>query len=84
MGLFVQPHKCSAWALSGLPPGFIPLIEFCYHFNGIRILGVPFGFISFAFFLQGALSEDVRHVDMFLILGGHPCGVWYPFKMFHP
>jgi hypothetical protein len=50
MWLFVQPHKCSTWALSSLLPGFVPPIEICCHPNGIKILGVPFGSISFAFF----------------------------------
>jgi hypothetical protein len=60
VGLFVQLYKCSVWAPSGLLHRFVPLIEFCHHPNGIRILGVPFASTSFAFFfLQNALSRDV-------------------------
>jgi hypothetical protein len=61
MGLFIQFHKCSAWALSGLPPKFVPLVKFCCPpLGGIRIFGVFFGFAFFtSFFLQKALGEDV-------------------------
>jgi len=62
VGLFVQPHKCSAWVSFVLSLEFAPLAEFCCPLCGIRILGVPFGFASFAsFFLQEALGENVQH-----------------------
>ncbi len=66
MGLIVQLCKCLAQASSNLFLWFIPLVEFYAPFDGIKILGVPFGFASFAFsFLQEVLSENVRHVDVF-------------------
>jgi hypothetical protein len=70
MGLFCQPRKCLAWVPSGLPLGFIPLVDLWCPLDGIRILGVPCGFTSFAFsFLQEVLGEDVWHADVFLRLG---------------
>jgi hypothetical protein len=69
-GLFVQLYKCSAWALSSLPLGFVPLIEFYCPPGGITILGVLFGSISFIFsFLQEVLGKDFWHVDVMLTLG---------------
>jgi len=67
MGLIIQPCKCLAWSPLGFPFGFSPHFGFCYPLNGIRVLGVPFGFASFSFsFLQVVLNEDVRHVKTFL------------------
>jgi hypothetical protein len=51
MGLSIQPCKCSTWALFGLLLGFVPHVEFYCHLDGIKIIGVPFGFASFVFFL---------------------------------
>jgi hypothetical protein len=70
VGLFVQLYKCSAWAPSSLPPRFAPPTKFCCSFGGIKILGIPFDFVSFAsLFLQKALSEDVQHANVFPKLG---------------
>ncbi len=48
MGLLVQPCKCSTWVPSSLSLKFVPLVEFCWPLYGIKILGVLFGFASFA------------------------------------
>jgi hypothetical protein len=38
--------------------------------GGIRILGVPFGFVFFtSSFMKEALGKDVRHANVFLNLG---------------
>jgi hypothetical protein len=61
MRLFIQFHKCLAWALFGLHPRFVPPTEFCCPFGGMKILGVPFAFASFtSFFLQKVLGKVVR------------------------
>jgi hypothetical protein len=57
------------WALASLPPRFVPLVEFCCLPDGIRILGVPFGFVSFAFFfLHDALVKEVWDANVLLRL----------------
>jgi hypothetical protein len=54
-----------AWLPFGLPPNFLPLTNFCCHSNGIKVLGVPFGYMFFLFsFFKDALYENVCHVDM--------------------
>jgi hypothetical protein len=64
--LFIQICKCSTWVLFGLPPGFVAPIEFCCSLGDMKIVGVPFGFVYFAFsFLPKVLSKDVWHVDVF-------------------
>jgi hypothetical protein len=70
MGLVVQPCKCLAWALYGLPHGFTLLIDLCCLNDDIKILGVPFGFDCFSLsFLQKVLNENVHHVDELSRLG---------------
>jgi hypothetical protein len=60
MGLSIQTCNFSTWVLFGLPPGFVPHVEFYCHLNGIKIIGVPFGFAFFVFFLlYEALNEHV-------------------------
>ncbi len=49
IGLVVQPCKCTIWSPSDLPPKFSPAFGFCYSLYGIKVLGVPFGFVSFSF-----------------------------------
>jgi hypothetical protein len=65
MGPMVQPYNGMAWLPFGLPPNFLPLTNFCCHFNGIKVLGVPFGYMFFtSSFLQDTLEENVCHIDM--------------------
>jgi hypothetical protein len=46
-----------------------PLLSFVAPPDGIKILGIPFGFAFFSsFFLQEALGEDVWHADVILRL----------------
>jgi len=69
VGLSIQLCKCSAWAPSSLPHGFILPTKFYCPLSNIKILGVPFGSISFtSSFLQEVLGKDVWHVNVFLIL----------------
>jgi hypothetical protein len=51
VGLFVQPHKCLAWASSSLPPSLFPLPNYVAPLDGIKILGIPFDsiFVVFSF-----------------------------------
>jgi hypothetical protein len=83
VGLFVQLYKCSAWPPSGLPPRFIPLIEFCRPLDGIRILGIPFGFASFTFFFFAGRYKQgcstCRCVPKIKVCLG---GFWYPLLKF--
>jgi hypothetical protein len=73
MGLFVQPHMRVAWSLSTCPLIFPPL-GFCCLPNDIRVLGAPFGSMSFSSsFLQEAIDEDVHHADMHSKVGEHSC-----------
>jgi hypothetical protein len=49
---------------------FFSLVRFCIHSNGIRVLGIPFGFASFSSsFIQKALDEDVHHGNALPKLG---------------
>lgn len=58
MGLVVQPCNYMAWLPFGLPPNFLPLANFCCHYNGIRVLGVPFDYTFFiSFFFQDTLDK---------------------------
>jgi len=85
MGLFVQPYKCLAWAPSSLPPRFVPPIEFYCSFGGIKILGIPFGFVSFTlffFFAQG-FRQGCSTCKCVPKIRGHPGGFYYPLSMFH-
>jgi hypothetical protein len=59
--LCVQPHK---WTPFNLPLGFIPLVEFYYPHDDIKIFGIPFVFTSFTSFLQETLSKDVWHANV--------------------
>ncbi len=64
MGFVVQPCKCLAWSFFDFPFGFSPPINFCCSLDNIKVLGIPFIFISFSLsFLQDTWDEDVRHVD---------------------
>ncbi len=70
IGLYVQPHKCSAQVLSSFLPRFVPPAKFCCPPCGIRILGVPFDYASFISFLwQEVLIENVWHATVFPKLG---------------
>jgi len=69
MGLFVQPRKCLAWALFGLPPKFVPPTKLCCPPYDIGMFGIPFGSTFFFFFLLEVLNKDVWHVNVLLKLG---------------
>jgi hypothetical protein len=48
---------------------FFPLLVFVAFYD-IRVLGAPFGSVSFfSSFLQDILDKDVHHADMLLELG---------------
>ncbi len=47
IGLSIQPHKCIAWPPFGLPWNFNAPSQFTTQFEGIKILGVPFGTLTF-------------------------------------
>ncbi len=49
MSLVFYPCKCIIWSPFDLPPNFSPPFGFCYSLHGIRVLGVPFGFVLFSF-----------------------------------
>jgi hypothetical protein len=57
--LVFQPHKCLAWSPSNLHLNFSPLIDFCCPLDDIKVLGVPFGFVSFisSFFAKHATQK---------------------------
>jgi hypothetical protein len=70
ISLSIQPQKCVAWSSSGLPPNFNTQSQFTTPFEGIKILGVPLGTITFtSSFIKEALQQDVQHVDLFLRMG---------------
>ncbi len=85
VGLFVQLYKCSTWAPSSLPPRFAPPVEFCCSYGGIKILGIPFDFVSFAsiFFTKG-FKQGCSTCKCVPEIKGHPGGFCYPLLMFHP
>jgi hypothetical protein len=67
---FIQPKKCVAWSLFGLPLDFETPSQFNTPSKGIKFLGVPLGTSSFkSSFIQNTLREYVWHVDLFLKLG---------------
>jgi len=57
--LFVQPHKCSAWALFGLPLEFVSLVKYYCFQGGIKIIDVPFGSVFFisSFFIRSFMRR---------------------------
>jgi hypothetical protein len=60
IGLSIQPQKFVTWSPSGLPPDFNTPFQFTTPFEGIRILRVPLGTITFtSSFIKKTLQEDV-------------------------
>jgi hypothetical protein len=49
MSLVFQPCKCTIWSPSDLALNISPPFNFCYLLHGIRVLGVPFGFVLLSF-----------------------------------
>jgi len=47
IGLFIQLKKCVAWSPCGLPPYFNTSSQFTTTSEGIKILGVPLGTLTF-------------------------------------
>jgi hypothetical protein len=63
---------CQGDPWGGVPPDFNTPSQFSTPFEGIRVLGVPLGTITFrSSFIKEALQEDVRHVN-----GWCSCGPW--------
>ncbi len=70
MSLCIQPYKCVAWSPFGLSPNFNTPSHFTTPFEGIRILEVPLGTLTFtSSFVKDALQEDVQHVDLLFKMG---------------
>jgi len=60
VGLLIQPHSCTSWLPSSLPFNFPPLVDFCCPSDGITVLGIMFGSISF-------ISYSTHYMKMFVI-----------------
>ncbi len=76
-------NSCLAWVLSGSPLRFILFVEFCCPFGGMGILGVPFGFASFIFFIFiRGFKQRCLACRCVLKVRGCPCGFKYFFLMF--
>jgi len=83
MGLFVQPYKCSVWALFSLLPGFITLIEFCCPPSGIKIFNpLWFNLLHLFLFVKG-FRWGCSTCKCVLKIEGHPSDFWYFLLMFH-
>jgi hypothetical protein len=64
----------------GLPLGPFPLIDFCFMLDGIKILNIMFGFLSFfSSFLYDVLDENVCHAKALLKLGDVQVTFWILF-----
>jgi hypothetical protein len=64
--LALQVHNLVPFQLA---PYFSPPLGFCYLPDNIKVLGVPFGFVSFSYsFLCDVLDENVCHANVLLKL----------------
>ncbi len=89
---FFNSHMWGLWSsfanawfscLLGCLLVFLLLLIFYYLLDGIRVLGILFGFTSLIFsFLQNKLDKDVCHVDAFSRLRDVQVTFGIPFQCF--
>ncbi len=78
-------QKCLTWSLSGLLFRFSLPFGFCYPFDGIRVLNVLFGFVSFSSsFLQATSNKSMFGTSKHSQGWGMFKFFWYLFSMFRP
>lgn len=71
ISIYVQPHKCVTLSPFDLPIDFAPMVLFNILLDGIKVLGIPFGFSSFASFFNKIffLLKTVNCVNFPLRIG---------------
>ncbi len=85
MGFVVQSCWCLVWSSFNMPFGFSPPIDFCYPSNIIKILGIPFKFISFnLFFSPRHVGQKCSPCTCTSKVRGCPNNFWNHFSMFCP